>query len=221
MSFLAKFEQMCATFIERTFAKSFPSDLEPAQIARKLVSTMEAQTHSEEGRLQAPRFYAVSVNPDDFDRLAEHREFLERSWAQLLQELAAGVGIVFDGGETRVTLAPNESVPLGAIAIDAAHEAQPDIRFSLRMIKGVPPNGVYPIEGRTSIGRSDDSTIVLVDPSVSRAHAIIEIVDRRARVADLGSTNGTFVNGRRVSAAALSDGDELRFGNTKMQLQSP
>ena len=48
MSFLAKIEHACAAFIERAFAKTFPGDLEPAQIARKLVSTMEAQTRSDE-----------------------------------------------------------------------------------------------------------------------------------------------------------------------------
>lgn len=54
MSFFAKLEHFCASLIERAFAKTFPSDLEPAQIARKLVATMEAQTRDDDGSLRAP-----------------------------------------------------------------------------------------------------------------------------------------------------------------------
>jgi hypothetical protein len=78
VSFLEKIEQACALFIERAFAKTFPSDVEPAQIARKLVSTMQAQTRTDNGRLSAPAAYAVYVSPEDFERLTEHAEYLRR-----------------------------------------------------------------------------------------------------------------------------------------------
>jgi FHA domain/Protein of unknown function (DUF3662) len=221
VSMLSKLEQVCATFIERTFAKTFPSDLEPAQIARKLVSTMEARTRGEEGRLSAPGSYAVFVNPDDFERLEEHREYLERAWAELLRSLAARVGITFEEGEARVTMAARPSVPLGAIAIDVRGAARPEARFCLRMLKGVPPDGVYSIREKARIGRSEESEIVLVDPSVSRAHAVVEIRGGEPVVRDVGSTNGTYVNGRRVRTHPLHDGDELLFGDTKMRFESP
>jgi hypothetical protein len=220
MSFLAKIEQACAQFIERAFAKTFPSDVEPAQIARKLVSTMEAQTRADDGRLSAPAGYAVYVSPEDFDRLAEHAEYLQRAWAELLHDLAAKVGVTLTGGEARVAMAPRGSVPLGAVAIEVEEAATRDAHFSLRMVKGVPPDRVYSIEGATRVGRGDESEIVLVDPSVSRAHAVVEIDGAQPVVRDLGSTNGTFVNGRRVSVEALRDGDELLFGNTRMRFES-
>jgi len=220
MSVLSKIEQICATFIERAFAKTFPSDLEPAQIARKLVSTMEAQTHGDEGRLSAPAAYAVYVSPDDFERLAEHREYLERAWADLLRDLAARVGIAFDDGEARVTMAARPSVPLGAIAIEVGDAADERVRFCLRMVKGVPPDGVYSIQEKARIGRSEESEIVLVDPSVSRSHAVVEIRGGEPVVRDVGSTNGTYVNGRRVRSQPLRDGDELLFGDTKMRFET-
>jgi hypothetical protein len=221
VSMFSKIEQMCATFIERTFAKTFPSDLEPAQIARKLVSTMEAQTRGEEGRLRAPASYAVYVNPDDFERMEEHREYLERAWAELLRNLAARVGVAFEGGEARVTMAARASIPLGAIAIEVGDATKRAGRFCLRMIKGVPPDGVYSIQGKTRIGRSEESEIVLVDPSVSRAHAVVEVRGGEPVLRDVGSTNGTFVNGRRVRSQPLRDGDELLFGDTRMRFESP
>jgi len=220
VSFLEKIEQACAQFIERAFAKTFPSDVEPAQIARKLVSTMEAQTRADEGRLDAPAAYAVYVSPEDFERLAEHAEYLQRAWAELLHDLAAKVGVTFTGGEARVVMAPRASVPLGAVAIEVEEAGSRDTQFSLRMVKGVPPDRVYFIEGATRVGRGEESEIALVDPSVSRAHAIVEIDGAQPVVRDLGSTNGTFVNGRRVSVEALRDGDELLFGNTRMRFES-
>jgi Protein of unknown function (DUF3662)/FHA domain len=220
VSFLAKIEQACALFIERAFAKTFPSDVEPAQIARKLVSTMEAQTRADNGRLSAPSAYSVYVSPEDFERLAEHSEYLRRAWAELLHDLAAKVGVTLTDGEPRVAMAPRESVPLGAVAIEVGEGATRTAHFSLRMLKGVPPDRVYSIQGTTRVGRGEESEIVLVDPSVSRAHAIVEIDGVKPVVRDLGSTNGTFVNGRRVSVEDLRDGDELLFGNTAMRFES-
>ncbi|HEV3091921.1 MAG TPA: FhaA domain-containing protein [Candidatus Cybelea sp.] len=218
MSFLTKLEQACAQLIERTFARTFPSDVDPAQIARKLVATMEAQTREDDGRRTAPWLYAVYVSPGDFDRLEEHRDYLERAWADLVRDLGARVGIGF-AGEPRVAMASREGLPLGAIAIETGESARAAARYALRMIKGVPPDGVYSIVGTTRVGRSDDCEIVLVDPSTSRVHAILEVTAGEPVVRDLGSTNGTFVNGMRVSVEALRDGDELLFGNTRMRFE--
>jgi pSer/pThr/pTyr-binding forkhead associated (FHA) protein len=65
------------------------------------------------------------------------------------------------------------------------------------------------------IGRSREADCVLRDPNVSRRHAEL----RRAesgdwQIADLGSTNGIKVNGRRVSSSRLSPGDEVTLGTT-------
>lgn len=220
MSFLAKLEQFCAGLIERAFAKTFPSDLEPAQIARKLISTMEARTRRDEGRLRAPGAYAVYVSPVDFERLSQHREYLERAWAQLLRDLAAKVGAEFEEREATVTMAARESVPLGAIVVEVLGKAANARSFRLHTVEGVPPNGVYSIKGKARIGRSEEGEVVLVDPSVSRAHAVVEIGRGGAFVRDLGSTNGTFLNGRRIEAESLRDGDELRFGNTRMRFEA-
>jgi len=230
VSFLERVEQACAAFIERTFAKTFPSDLEPAQIARKLVATMEARTRGAEGHMSAPGAYIVYVNPEDFARLAEHQAYLEREWAELLRDLAGRVGIRFLEGDPNIEMTPRESIPAGAVEVTAVGEATVPIdvaiprppsarRFHLRMIKGVPAYGVYFVEGRARIGRSEESDVFLVDPSVSRTHAVVEVDGVEPLVRDLGSTNGTFVNGERIEARPLRDGDELMFGNTRMRFE--
>jgi hypothetical protein len=215
VSLFEKLERACAAFIERSFAKTFPSDLEPAQIARKLVSTMEARTRGDEGQLRAPGWYVAYVNPEDFDRLAAHQSYLEREWAGLLEDLAIRVGITFVEGSANVKMCARQAVPLGAVDVEAGASR----RFALRMIKGVSSFGVYSLEGTARIGRANECDVLLADPSVSRAHAIVETTGLEPTVRDLGSTNGTYVNGERIESKALRDGDELRFGNTRMQFE--
>lgn len=216
MSIFERIERACAAFIERSFAKTFPSDLEPAQIARKLVSTMEAQTRTEEDRVSAPGRYVAYVNPLDFERLAPHRAYLEREWRNLLEELATRVGIAFSDGDASVAMIARDDVPAGAVEV-AVERLR---RFALRVTKGVSAFGVYALEGTARVGRGLECEVTLNDPSVSRAHAVVEIEGGEATVRDLSSTNGTFVNGARITTARLRDGDELRFGNTQVVFEA-
>jgi hypothetical protein len=66
----------------------------------------------------------------------------------------------------------------------------------------------------TTLGRAPDNDIVLPRPDVSRHHARFDYRDDVWRVVDLGSTNGTTLNGRRLTEAAVADGDALAFGAT-------
>ncbi|HTU71378.1 MAG TPA: DUF3662 and FHA domain-containing protein [Candidatus Baltobacteraceae bacterium] len=231
MSWFARIEQACAAFIERTFAKTFPSDLEPAQIARKLVTTMEGRTRGDDGHLLAPGSYLVYVSPDDFSRLAQHRAYLEREWGELLRDMAARVGVYFFDGGPNVEMVSREGIPQGladvavasdvTISIPNAPALTPPKRYHLRMMKGVPAYGVYFIDKAATIGRSEDCDIFLVDPSVSRNHATLTIQGDFGEVKDLRSTNGTFVNGERVTdARRVVSGDVLTFGNTQMRLEA-
>ena len=68
----------------------------------------------------------------------------------------------------------------------------------------------------TVIGRGTDTDVRLGDQAVSRRHAEIRVVNGKALVSDLQSTNGTLVNGARITTAALVDGDEVRVGETTM-----
>ena len=61
---------------------------------------------------------------------------------------------------------------------------------------------------------------MLADPNVSRNHAEIRPQGDRFVVVDLGSTNGTRVNGVRVDTQLLQDGDEVSFGNTRMRFEA-
>jgi len=72
----------------------------------------------------------------------------------------------------------------------------------------------------TTIGRATDNDIVLADSSVSRHHAAIESRGGGFQMRDLGSQNGTFVRGERVSEAALKNGDPVRVGDASFTFRA-
>ena len=71
-----------------------------------------------------------------------------------------------------------------------------------------------------SIGRLPECEITLVDANVSRRHAEIQPRGDGFVLVDLGSTNGSRVNGVRVTDRELRDGDELGFGNIRLTFQA-
>jgi hypothetical protein len=90
----------------------------------------------------------------------------------------------------------------------------------LRFISGKYQGGEFPLsEGvRVVVGRSSDLDMVLVEEMVSRRHAYIQMRTGVVHVEDLGSTNGTFVNGERVEKASLTEGDRLLIGTSILKL---
>ncbi|HKU39462.1 MAG TPA: DUF4388 domain-containing protein [Polyangiales bacterium] len=90
----------------------------------------------------------------------------------------------------------------------------------MRFISGKYQGGEFPLPPNTEIivGRSSDLDMVLVEDMVSRRHAKIVVNADQVTIQDLGSTNGTFVNGERVKRATLNDGDRVLIGTSIIKL---
>jgi hypothetical protein len=73
-------------------------------------------------------------------------------------------------------------------------------------------------KSRVIIGRARDADFRLDDPNVSRQHALVYWEDGRLFLRDLGSTNGTLVNGRPVTSASLADGDVITVGGAQISV---
>jgi Domain of unknown function (DUF4388)/Inner membrane component of T3SS, cytoplasmic domain len=97
-----------------------------------------------------------------------------------------------------------------------------DRAYALRFISGKYQGGEYPLKdaGDLVIGRASDLDLVLIEDMVSRKHAKITLQDGAISIADLGSTNGTFVNGERVKKAQLKLGDRVLIGTSILKLVS-
>jgi pSer/pThr/pTyr-binding forkhead associated (FHA) protein len=77
------------------------------------------------------------------------------------------------------------------------------------------------IEGRPlTIGRAPDNGLVVLDGRASRHHARVDLRRGSLVLTDLGSTNGSWVNDRRVESVALGEGDRIRIGTTTLVVES-
>ncbi|SCL16199.1 FHA domain-containing protein [Micromonospora rhizosphaerae] len=86
---------------------------------------------------------------------------------------------------------------------------------NVRLVSG--DGRTYPLQmGSTVIGRGDQANLRLPDVGISRRHARLDFDGGQVVLTDLGSTNGTMVNGQRVSAVALNPGDMIQLGTTTL-----
>ena len=94
--------------------------------------------------------------------------------------------------------------------------------YALRFISGKYQGGEFPlVKGREIvIGRSSELDMVLIEDMVSRRHASIGVAGDEISIADVGSTNGTFVNGEKIKKARLKEGDRILIGTSIIKLVS-
>jgi pSer/pThr/pTyr-binding forkhead associated (FHA) protein len=94
----------------------------------------------------------------------------------------------------------------------------PRPRAAVVIVEGPGAGQEYPLEKAVSVvGREKGVDIPLPDSAVSRRHAALEVAGAAFRLKDLGSTNGTLLNGRKVQENALRHGDRFQVGNTILQ----
>jgi hypothetical protein len=102
----------------------------------------------------------------------------------------------------------------------ATGSPRPGRAFVLRFISGKYQGGEFPVAPDKAIvvGRSSDLDMVLVEDMVSRKHARIAMQGDQIWIEDLGSTNGTFVNGEKIKRARLKEGDRVLIGTSILKL---
>lgn len=92
--------------------------------------------------------------------------------------------------------------------------------YALRFISGKYQGGEFPLPNNKEIvvGRSSELDMVLVEDMVSRRHAKLTVTGDQIFIQDLGSTNGTFVNGEKIKRARLTEGDRILIGTSIIKL---
>jgi len=218
---LDRFERRLEGLVSGAFARAFKAEVQPVEIAGALQRECDDRAAIVgRGRTMVPNDFVVELGPSDFDRLAPYEEPLSVEFATVIQEYAAEQRYQFVG-PVQVQLERSDSLDTGMF------------RVKSRVVQGaMPMNEPLPVRQPTawleinghphgltkavmSIGRGTDVDIRIEDPGISRRHAEIR-AGFTTMIIDLGSTNGTVVNGGLVHQAQLEDGDQIVLGNTRL-----
>jgi hypothetical protein len=231
---LQRFERKLEGLVEGGFARVFRSHVQPVEIAAALQREAgDKRAVVGADRVFVPNSYVVELGPGDAERLLPYDRALTRELAAMVEEHAVEQGWSF-AGRVAVTLetvdeldtgvfrvrskvvSPEDGLPRRPVAGDDVERRH---RLVLRTDTG---ERVVPLEAQaTVIGRGGEADLRLSDTGVSRVHAEVRLEGGVATLVDRGSTNGSTVNGRRVSTAALHDGDVVELGATTLVYRAP
>jgi hypothetical protein len=245
---LRDFERRLGGLVEGFFAKAFRSGLQPIELAKRLIKEMDAGRTVGVSEVWAPNRFVFAVSQPDGDRLLPAEAAIATELRRVIRENAEerGWGLV---GPPEVAFRVDEDLRKGDLDCTASlAEGAEQIRPSTPA-HGVDPfaapgdaaadgtggaepqrgtivvhenGGVrqVPLTGEVlTIGRLSDCDIVLRDKGVSRRHAQVRDEGGRLTITDLGSTNGTRLNGQSVGSRELSDGDRVTIGTTILEFR--
>ncbi|CAA9571299.1 MAG: hypothetical protein AVDCRST_MAG19-2802 [uncultured Thermomicrobiales bacterium] len=242
MNILDRFEQGFERLMEGSIGRVFRSPIQPAEIGRKLERAMTGQQVVSVGATLVPNEYRVVMHPQDMVLFVGYVGAISRQMEQWLTEVAAERGFTLVD-RVRVQIAAEERVPRRAIRVAAAIQDRPELGRAaqdevqrtevyrvIRATGGMPPLRLRVGDGAvygqdvllrksvTNVGRALDNDVVLESADVSRHHARFEYDGDVLRLLDLGSTNGTRLNGRPVTSDRVRPGDEIVFGTLPARL---
>jgi hypothetical protein len=163
-----------------------------------------------------PNHFVVVRSPDDFDRFASFSDALTRELADAVREHARDENYHFVGPVT-VELSEDTQRRQGDLRVHASIE-QGEGGWSAALVLS-DGQRIALTGAEATIGRLPDCEVPLSDPKASRHHAQVRRGPDGYRLVDLGSTNGTTLNGATVTDHLLRDGDTIGVGNTSIRFE--
>jgi hypothetical protein len=247
MSVLRSIESKIADLVEGTFSRAFRSEVRPVEIARKLAREMEEHQSTSLSRTYVPNEYRVFLSPRDRQRFSGYESSLAGELAGYLLEHARREGLTLMA-RPAIEFETDARLGLGEFgiqsgAVQPVQEEAPAADSGRTMVYSSAGRLAEPLEERArsrdqtalllldgrrlvvgpagvSLGRSRECDIVLQDPNVSRRHAEVRPRGGSWVVADLGSTNGSRINGRRLEGSeVVKPGDEIEVGSTRLTFE--
>lgn len=223
MGSFGKFERGVENAIASVFNRAFRSEVKPVEISSAINRAMDdsAAVYSRE-RTIAPNEFTVHLSPDDFPKIETWgRDSIKNEMINHAIKYATSQDYTFLG-HVRVFFDEDSELGTGVVKVDAK-----TVRGAVAPVTTSAPSEANPIidvAGKkylltgpvTILGRGSDSDIVVDDTGVSRHHLELRVTPRGVIATDLGSTNGTFVEGHKISAATLVDGNTLSIGRTRI-----
>jgi hypothetical protein len=212
---LQQFERRIERLVEGVFARAFRSGLQPVEIGRRLTREMDLQrTMAPKGTLTANEFVVV-LSAADADRFAPIESELVHELVSVARDHAYRENYTFVG-PVNVEIEVDDHLVQGTLEIEARMSTT---TVGASVVLGDGRRVPIPEAGLT-IGRLPECEVPVSDRNVSRRHAQIRSAEGRYAVVDLGSTNGTSVNGALISGPhELQTGDEITVGNTVLRFE--
>jgi hypothetical protein len=213
---LEQFERRLERMVEGAFAKAFRGQLQPVELGRRITREMDLHRNVAARSVIAPNHFDIYLATPDYERFEGFGDELNRELVEAVREHASSERYVLLG-------------PIGIVI----HE-DPDLNTSTFAIESevsegvlAPTDSLVLPDGRRigigddviTIGRLPECAVALDDPNVSRRHAQLRRENGSVVLVDLGSTNGTKVNGIQVRERRLTPGDTVTVGTTTMRFE--
>jgi pSer/pThr/pTyr-binding forkhead associated (FHA) protein len=164
--------------------------------------------------LHVPQGTTVSVNGRAVDGLIALRPDDSVAFDRVLARLSAL--------ETAKPILGHGAMPVPANDDPGATAVRPVLpKYVLRCVSGQGFGRSYPLIGPTVVGRAPECALRLDESGLSRQHARLVPTGDGVQVEDLGSTNGSFINGKRVQRGFARPGDEIGFDALRFRVTSP
>lgn len=192
----------------------FGGSTHPVEIAAQLLREADLSIRDTDLGPEAPNGYTVTMNPES---VPETHEPLEAELATAVEITAAERGWRLPG-PVFVRLETDEDTPLGTVECWA--ETRPGLPSVWCRLSD--PARHIPVHfNRSLVGRSGECDVVISEPTVSRRHALIWREGGSGWLADLGSSNGTRIDGTRVEGITpLVEGSNISFGKASLRYET-
>ena len=222
MPILRDFERRLGGLVEGLFSKAFRSGVQPVEIAKLIMREMESGRSVGVSEVWAPNRFELSLSPEDAARYGQAEDAIASELRRVIRETAAehGWGLV---GPPEVEFVVDEGLKRGDLSCVAALVEGEDEggggHASVVLREDGGERMVALSSDTVTIGRMADCDVVLKDKGASRKHAQLKQRDGAWTLTDLGSTNGTRLNGQTVQSRELSDGDTITIGTTVIEFR--
>jgi len=217
---LQSFERRLERMVEGVFARAFRSGVRPIELGRRLVREMDDRRSVDvKGRTVVPNSFVFWLSPRDREQFADIDEVLLRELSDAAREYAREEGYSFLG-PVHVELKVDDTLKSGRLVVEGRMDGGNGAPVGALVLPSGERFGLG--ERVVVIGRLPECEIVLSDPNVSRRHAEIHPSGASYALVDLGSTNGTKLNGVRLgpSPTPLHDGDEIVIGTSHLRFEA-
>lgn len=217
---LQGFEQRMERLVAGVFTRGSGTRVLPVELGRRLLREIEEQRSIDvRGRRVVPNAFAFWLSAADHAGFVEYESRLTAELCETARQYAVSEGFVFVGPVT-VELHVDADLRPGRFEIESKVKEVAAVPGAGALVL---PNGDRVPIGRrvVTIGRKEDCTICLPNPNVSREHCEVRAAGNVFVVVDLGSTNGTKVNGARVAVERiLEDADIISVGGINIRFEA-